>query len=377
MPRKVSLAVQLFGLCFVFHPNFFLNFISLALCAMKFFHRKLAYESLERFVTTFERGWDKLISWYLADWNEEKVYQWTCYAADHGDLKHTVAAARFVLCLFVWRVRATHRRHSVCRLSHARKIGAAATIHFASMAPYEAEPANLLMAYRSTTAFYPSACDETVLQRIGATRQYPITELHIRLPQEQDCFQSLLLHLNSHCSVRHISVRCSSHNRVQEQALLERLASLPPMLSLCIDSVSPIPIQFPSLYRTQHSLSITGIPWQHAAQPKLEDACTHLSELRLSVKQTSHIEWSKLLVHSSNLRVLTVDVACQQLLEAVKLNTSLCRLAIEKEVDIAPVLHLVSVHSCFDLSLIRRAMKLGHALCSCNPPHSLRTASQR
>jgi hypothetical protein len=205
------------------------------------------------------------------------------------------------------------------------------------MVPYEREAANLLMAYRDGNAKLSGHHNRAVLDRLSASHPaYPISALHIEVPLESKTFNALLRCLRPDWSVRHISLvqRRSDEVESQTSALLQALAVLPPLLSFRFDSSfsQNIHPHETALYRTQHSLALMNLDGGNSAPPNFAAACSHLSELHLRMSKESpfaaDVKWHELLAASTNLRALSVDFACDSLIDAVKSNTSLFTLCL-------------------------------------------------
>jgi hypothetical protein len=206
------------------------------------------------------------------------------------------------------------------------------------MVPYEREAAKLLMAYRDGNAELAGEYNQAVLDRLSASHPpYLITALHIELPLDSRTFDALLRCLRPDWSVRHISLmqRWSDEVESQTSALLQALSVLPPLLSYLFDCSSfpqSIHPHQTALYRTQHSLALMNLNGGDSAPPNFAAACAHLSELHLKIglenRFAADVKWHELLVASTNLRELSVDFACDSLIDALKSNTSLVTLCL-------------------------------------------------
>ncbi len=51
-------------------------------------------KDMERFVRTFETGYEGLICWYADDGNDEKLLEWKRFAAELGDAERAIEVAR-------------------------------------------------------------------------------------------------------------------------------------------------------------------------------------------------------------------------------------------------------------------------------------------
>jgi hypothetical protein len=220
--------------------------------------------------------------------------------------------------------------HRAC----ADKGDGAGVERYASLLSNDYRAEQLLLTYCDATVDVRLAenliAQPALLERLSAAQTpFPIKELHMTVPVSKHVFHRLLTALCNAPALIHLAINCHEKGIKQLNQVLEGLSTARNALQslrLMADDFELPSSSMALLCSAQGCLNIQVL-CKAKDLSALAASEAHVQRLKVNVMDKAHaeVDWKRLL-GNSKLRTLQVDIACTQLVEALKQNVSLCTL---------------------------------------------------